>query len=136
MYLLPPEGAEHVVRDFPSSPSSVRAARDLVDEIRLPEIDRESARVVISELADNATRHAATPYTVRLCAEPAVITIEVGDLSALLPVLQPLDAAALCGRGLRIVDGFADEWGMTRSDGGGKMVWARLPRLDAMADHS
>src|SRR3954471_19526128 len=82
------------------------------------------------ELADNAARHAATPYMVTLSAAPAVVTVEVQDQSPRLPVMRPLrmvlEHGWEHGRGLHIVDWLADDWGTTLLGDAGKAVWARV----------
>jgi anti-sigma regulatory factor (Ser/Thr protein kinase) len=121
---------KYVLRAFPPDAVFVRAARDLVDELTLSGDTREITRSLIGELADNAARHAATPYMVTLSAAPAVVTVEVQDQSPRLPVMRPLrmvlEHGWEHGRGLHIVDWLADDWGTTLLGDAGKAVWARV----------
>jgi serine/threonine-protein kinase RsbW len=84
------------------------------------------AGIIIAELANNASRHARTPFTVTVSTTPDAVTIEVQDGSGALPEVQPLHVEADAGRGLHIVNGLADEWGTTSDGTSGKTVWARL----------
>jgi two-component sensor histidine kinase len=113
---------------------SVRIARDLSRQLPGSVETRGAARSIIAELATNACRHARTKYTVTLTAEPAAITVEVSDQSALLPELLPLAIDSDHGRGLHIVIELADEWGTTRHGFTGKTVWARIDRQLSMPD--
>jgi anti-sigma regulatory factor (Ser/Thr protein kinase) len=88
----------------------------------------EGARVVVSELATNAVRHAGTPYTVTLECLDGVVLLRVEDGSPLLPSQPaPSDGLRLRGRGLMLVESLSDHWGVALGTGGGKTVWARLP---------
>ena len=97
----------------------VRSEHDL-----LPEGVQERLEVVVSELAANAVHHAGTPFEVRLTIG-STVRIEVCDGSAVPPVMRDVDVHQISGRGLVIVDRFADRWGY-ETGGGGKAVWAEL----------
>jgi two-component sensor histidine kinase len=78
--------------------------------------------LVVSELATNAVRHAATPYEVAVRLLPTV-RVEVSDRSPTQPVrrLHSLDEPR--GWGLQILDQCAERWGVDARPTG-KVVWA------------
>ena len=101
----------------------------------------------VSELITNAVLHARTPVGVTVSLTGSFIEVAVRDGNPRPPVLRPvrldLDAAVdeadvrdprlhvgdagsiAAGRGLRIVDAVADEWGVSELSAG-KDVWFRL----------
>jgi hypothetical protein len=102
-------------------PSSVRSARELVREtLRLHGLEAGVAQVLVSELAANAVRHARTEFTVGISVGD-VVRIEVGDGELTLEGLQ----IAPDKFGLRLVDAFADRWGVDLVPTG-KRVWCEL----------
>src|SRR5580698_6037870 len=87
----------------------------------------ENASLVLDELAANAVRHAGG-HTFRVwlltdCRTGLVIMVE--DSSRLMPVRPDPDPLAESGRGLRIVEAFADQWD-AYATATGKAVWALL----------
>jgi two-component sensor histidine kinase len=88
---------------------------------------RAALELVVSELVSNAVRHAETPLTLRLRIGPT-IRVEVADGSAAPPVLRQPTTFELGGRGLVVVDAYADRWGHEPIHGDGKLVWAELDR--------
>lgn len=92
---------------------------DLVDDVRL----------VVSELATNASRHAQTPYTVTLGEVGPVLLLTVHDGSSTAPTARgaPPRPRALGGRGLHILDLICDTWGVTVMPDETKSVWATFP---------
>lgn len=121
----------------PSAPRSARALlRSALREWQLSELT-ERAEVPVSELVTNAVLHARSPIEFRLRAAGQRLRIEVCDASNAAPVPseQPLEASV--GRGLPLVEAFADRWGTTILDHG-KCVWFELdadtpPFEEAMA---
>jgi anti-sigma regulatory factor (Ser/Thr protein kinase) len=67
--------------------------------------------LVLSELATNAIRHAATPFEV-VVETDGYVRIEVEDGSTRNPVKRPESITALDGRGLHIVEQVCDRWGV------------------------
>jgi hypothetical protein len=96
----------------------------------------EPARLVVSELVNNAVMHAGTALTVTVAANGRFLRIAVQDGSPVQPrlVLDSLLAPALAkfGWGLRLVQECAAHWGSTRIDNG-KIVWAHLAVGDVPA---
>jgi len=88
-----------------------------------------AARLVVSELVNNAVVHARTPLVVTVASNGRFLRIAVQDGSPAGPrlVLDSLLAPALAkhGWGLRLVQEHSARWGSTRIDDG-KIVWAHL----------
>ncbi|MCZ7415029.1 MULTISPECIES: ATP-binding protein [unclassified Streptomyces] len=93
-------------------------------------IDR--AELLTSELTSNAVRYSEGPATVRLRWENPVLRVSVTDTCPDLPVRQrTIGPDAVRGRGLLILDLFADAWGgcgigEALFGVGGKSVWFEL----------
>jgi serine/threonine-protein kinase RsbW len=113
--------------DFPSTPSSVPAARHLVQhdlaarQLRGRVID--DSLLVVSELMTNAVRHArplraqGRPDAIRLrwTAELDRVLIDVTDGGGPdRPHVETADIGDVGGRGLAIVQALAIDWGVTR----------------------
>lgn len=114
--------------DFPADLASAAAARRFASQVlRSWGCDKlvDTAQPLISELVVNAVLHADSDVTIRLQLDHGALRVEVGDDSAALPEVQPLDPAAVTGRGLLIVDSVASTWGVQRTDPG-KVVWFEL----------
>ncbi|HEX5615618.1 MAG TPA: ATP-binding protein [Acidimicrobiia bacterium] len=112
-------------RSFTSAPTSAAAARRfVVGELGdVPTDIRESITLMVSELASNAIRHARTPFTVSVERTGDVVKVEVTDSGSGDPVRRSPDPSEPAGRGLRIVDALADEWGVHHARGADKTVW-------------
>jgi PAS domain S-box-containing protein len=81
---------------------------------------------MLSELATNAVRHAATEYvvSVRVVDDGRRVLVEVSDAAAGYPMPQEQVGDAPHGRGLHIVRTLADAWGVDEQrDRPGKTVW-------------
>jgi anti-sigma regulatory factor (Ser/Thr protein kinase) len=91
------------------------------------------AELLTSELVTNAVLHARGDVTVTVAVAEGVAEIGVGDRSSDLPEQRPSTWRAEGGRGLRLVDLVAHEWGVAPV-GGGKQVWFRLD-IDASWPH-
>ena len=123
--------AEHpdAVLDLPQDLASVRMARRFVRKILtewglVPLLD--DAQLVVSELAANAITHAASDYRVRLSSSSHSLRIEVRDGGSGTPEPQPQSMTSEHGRGLLMVASIAASWGIERSEGRRKLVWAEL----------
>jgi anti-sigma regulatory factor (Ser/Thr protein kinase) len=112
---------------FPCEASSVTEARHAVVAFLENEgcADRgsETAGLLVSELATNAVRHAKTPFTVGIRHGSGKLEVEVGDGNPAFP--QPRDPDDDGGRGLRIIEVLAEEWG-SRAQAPGKVVYFRI----------
>jgi anti-sigma regulatory factor (Ser/Thr protein kinase) len=90
----------------------------------------DEARLVVSELATNAVIHAGTPFSVTVAVQGSGIRISVRDWSESPPIVRNGGPMAPSGKGLRLVDAIADDWGVER-DPDGKTVWADIPLREA-----
>ena len=112
-----PSARRAVVADLSADPS-VTAAVDAV-------------AVVVSELLGNAVRHAEPlgegDVLLRWWVEGDAVRIEVvdGGGGALAP--RDATASATTGRGLRIVEALASDWGCQTDEAGRRTVWASVP---------
>ncbi len=113
---------------WPNDPASVALARGfVVDHLETQLLWQLvfDVRLVVSELATNAVRHARTPFTVVLERSPDGVTLRVHDGSSRSPNPAPRDSHASSGRGLTLVDAYASAWGVEGdASGDGKQIWA------------
>ena len=112
---------------MPGEAASVLRARrfvcvHLVEHRLLYMID--DVRLVVSELAANAVRHAHSPFTVSLGQADRAVILSVQDDSSGAPALLAPELSETAGRGVSIVDMVSEDWGVTQVPGGGKSVWA------------
>jgi serine phosphatase RsbU (regulator of sigma subunit)/anti-sigma regulatory factor (Ser/Thr protein kinase) len=85
----------------------------------------ETAALLTSELVTNAVIHGASPYRIAVEADHGRVRVAVTDGSPVPPVLVEEDIYRVSGRGVRLVDGLADRWGVDAA-GVGKTVWFEL----------
>jgi anti-sigma regulatory factor (Ser/Thr protein kinase) len=113
-------------RTFPNSTASIVRARRFAHET-LPDVDREvveAIAVMVSELATNAVRHAASEFTLSIDRGSDAVRVAVTDTGDRLPNLRSPAPTDRSGRGLQIVDALSDDWGVTELPGhDGKTVW-------------
>jgi anti-sigma regulatory factor (Ser/Thr protein kinase) len=91
------------------------------------------AELLTSELVTNAVLHARGDVTVTVAVAEGVAEIGVSDRSSDLPEQRSRSWRAEGGRGLRLVDLVAREWGVAPV-AGGKQIWCRLD-IDASWPH-
>jgi anti-sigma regulatory factor (Ser/Thr protein kinase) len=87
----------------------------------------EIAQLLTSELVGNAMEHGKGTITLTILRQRGFLRVEVGDDGPDRPrLIQSVDV--LSGkRGLMLVEGFADGWGVrSAEDGPGKVVWFAL----------
>jgi anti-sigma regulatory factor (Ser/Thr protein kinase) len=94
----------------------------------LPEVLVDDASVMVSELAANALEHARRTAVVSLSWTDDEVRVSVFDASNDPPIPRPSDPSRAGGRGLMIVDAFADRHGVDPSPDGGKSVWFAIDR--------
>ncbi|WP_407566276.1 ATP-binding protein [Streptomyces sp. 184] len=118
-------------RQFARRAQAVARARDFVVDLLAPGTDAglaDDIRVCVSELATNALRH--TPpgrdFLVRVLPRDGALRIEVHDAGSGTPHLCTPAKTDDRGRGLRLVDALADDWGVSGRSGPGKAVWAEF----------
>jgi anti-sigma regulatory factor (Ser/Thr protein kinase) len=122
------EGQRH---ELPAVPAAVAAARAIVDEAAtsLSVTLRDDAALLVSELMSNVVRHGGATAVLTVGLGEGYLTVELHDDGAGRPAMPsgPLDPSVASGRGLRILDRIAAEWGVEDDqDGTGKTVWFRL----------
>jgi hypothetical protein len=107
--------------------ASVPAARGFIQDLL---IDHdllylvEDVRLVTSELATNATRHARTSFTVLLEGLEDSIRLTVTHDCAARPVLTTTPMMATAGHGLNILGNYSQDWGVREGKRYAKSVWA------------
>lgn len=122
-----------IVRHDATSAALVRhqLARDLAT-YDLPAETIDDAVLVASELVGNAIRHTAASESgtleVSWNVDVSGVQVSVGDASGKPPVARFGRTDEPDGRGLRIVNAIADDWGVERA-GNGKRVWAHVPAV-------
>jgi anti-sigma regulatory factor (Ser/Thr protein kinase) len=131
-------------RDFPNAARSVGAARHYVlgalagtHAADLPDVIDVIA-VLVSELASNCVVHAGTPFTVAVEGSDTAVRVDVTDQGGGVPAVRHPAPRQESGRGLQLVQAFADRWGITNARRGhGKTVWFTIalpgPRHDTDA---
>lgn len=114
-------------RRFPNDPQAVRAARKFaIHELSgyAPELV-DVVELLVSELAGNCVRHTDSSFEVTISGDRRRIRVAVSDRGAGKPIVQHVDASAVAGRGLALVEMLSASWGVrrSRSRSGGKAVW-------------
>lgn len=116
-------------RSFPSSPQSIKPARQFVARYFLDASTADAATLMVSELATNCVRHARSWFTITVTPETSTtLRIEVRDHG------DGVGSPRLCrptptepsGRGLQIVAALAHDWGTSTNETGGHTVWFTL----------
>lgn len=126
------EPHEPYERQFTRHPSSVGRARRFVLDTLADLVQAERAddiRVCVSELATNAIEHgtpAGREFLVRVTVTRGTLRVEVHDAGGGRPEVREATAHDDDGRGLFLVAGFADDWGVSTRNGPGKVVWAEF----------
>jgi anti-sigma regulatory factor (Ser/Thr protein kinase) len=125
-----PAGIHRVVHLEPTVAAPAQARR-VVRSALAASLSGETtdlAELLTSELVTNAIRHGSGQVMLSLNCGDGVLAISVSDDAASMPFVQPDDELlAIGGRGVRMVQRLAQEWGVTpRERGPGKVVWFRL----------
>lgn len=97
----------------------------LLDEWGLTHLD-DMALLLASELVTNAVLHARATSILSARVDDGTLEVRVADPAAPFPELrhpQPEDEA---GRGLMLVNTYADSWGIEPLANEGKAVWFKL----------
>ena len=127
MTAAPVKQSTVILSSDPRSAGAARrfAARTLSDWN--VEVVQSAVELLISELVTNALFHAAGPITVTLRVDDTRVRGEVLDRSPEVPVRREREELTTRGRGLTVVDAYADAWGVVPAeDGDGKSVWFEL----------
>jgi anti-sigma regulatory factor (Ser/Thr protein kinase) len=124
--IRPPEPARITL---PRNPSSVAAARRFIEARAaawsFPKPAGELLVLIGSELVTNAVLHARTELTLTVELRDERVRISVTDRSQAPATLRHYRVDALTGRGLGVVAGRSDSWGISAA-ADGKVVWAEL----------
>lgn len=118
---------------WPAQPSSVPAARRLVREhLRsqgLADLS-DDAELLVAELVGNVVLHVGGTVEVGVQAGDGVVLVEVSDASPVGPQIRMFSATSSTGRGLRLVQALASEYGVRTSEAG-KAIWVKLTTTTA-----
>jgi anti-sigma regulatory factor (Ser/Thr protein kinase) len=114
---------------FPRERQAPTAARHFVTDVlkgwgHSPSL-LEDAKLVVSELATNAVIHASSPFSVEIRPNGSLVRLSVRDASRAQPRVRHDNGLAISGRGLRLIDALAADWGVEIA-AEGKTVWAEL----------
>lgn len=107
---LAPAKARRAVHDFAAAVSPAAAT---------------TAELLASELVTNAVTHGRGEVTVVMEYDAHGLAVTVTDDEPAPPVISDAPLSATGGRGMRLVDVLASDWGVT-PDRHGKGVWFRL----------
>ena len=113
------------VLELPAALSAPGAARAHVRRLLVEwELDALTDVVVllVSELVTNAVLHAGSASALLVEAADGGVRITLSDASPVLPALRRSSGTATTGRGVRLLEDLAQEWGAEPS-GSGKRVW-------------
>lgn len=108
-----------------SKPDSAKAVRRFVRGVLHDSPRLDDVVLAASELATNVIRHADTEYTVGLDQDDNGVRLEVSDGSSIIPAVEDLTHSK---RGLRIIEGISDRWGIDSTDSG-KKVWVEFSKI-------
>ena len=128
---------ERVELPLPAAAASVAEARRFL-RATLGGWDAEAlewpAMQALSELVTNAVLHAGTAVTVVLeLVDAGRLRLEVRDGSARIPHQRRYGTQATTGRGIALVAGLSDHWGVD-TVGDGKAVWCVVSAPDEAAE--
>ncbi|MDQ3763097.1 MAG: ATP-binding protein [Actinomycetota bacterium] len=124
----PPHVRRH--HDLPMHNAAPAAARLFVRETcavwAVPQIVREHAELLSSELVSNAVEHAHSSSRLTITYTDTVLRVSVRDYRPTsIPRPRPIDITAPRGRGLHLVAALAHTWGADQHPDG-KTIWANL----------
>lgn len=122
---------------FPRAAASAAAARRFVGGALLNapvDVDTDTAVLLANELVTNAIRHTGTDqFLVSVVCSAEGVHVAVADDEPAGPVVtfpKPDDPG---GRGMAMVAGLAEKWGVYRGSGTTqKWIWFRLPAHPAV----
>lgn len=98
--------------------------RDVLRQWHLGALETE-ASLLVTELCSNSVLHTRSGYVVALSLDGDKLRIGVRDASKYPPVAKRRTRQAMTGRGLVLIEAYADEWGVDRHEDG-KTVWVEL----------
>ncbi|WP_433466609.1 ATP-binding protein [Spirillospora sp. CA-128828] len=110
-----------------AEPASIKAARDYVGKVAAESwpVDNYTVRLVASELATNAVRHAKTALIrVNAYSVGSVYVVDVWDGDETVPTVRDPGPSSEGGWGLVAIAEVVTCWGVHRDGTGGKTVFA------------
>jgi anti-sigma regulatory factor (Ser/Thr protein kinase) len=115
-------------RAFGASEEAVAEARRFASEavFDLPSEIQDAVLLMVSEISTNALVHASTGFEVIIERSVAGVMISITDRGDGTLAVRSPDSHEPHGRGLRIVQALADDWGVIPSPESGKTVWFRM----------
>jgi anti-sigma regulatory factor (Ser/Thr protein kinase) len=133
--LIQASGKDHLLRsgalalDLPMTAAAPGLARQAVDRFQLDTSERESARLLASELVTNALLHSAAARTTSIRIDARIsghtLRISVTDRGTAANAVAPRhDPGPGGGFGLFLVERLAARWGVERN--GSTTVWCEL----------
>jgi len=113
-------------------PRTRRFVREAITD-HVPDGRADDILVCTSELATNALQHTPPGRMFRVCVTltRGTLRLEVHDAGDGMPQVREAVEDDDRGRGLLLVATLADNWGTSRRDGPGKIVWAAFRLADA-----
>ena len=111
---------------------SIRRARSWVrNRIQAAGASAETVRtaeLLTSELVTNAVKYGPADGRITVTTQEGhgVLGVTVSDDSHCPPVIRDPHPTDVGGRGIRMVDTLANDWGVHMHQGDGKSVWFRL----------
>jgi anti-sigma regulatory factor (Ser/Thr protein kinase) len=117
---------------LPSGPDAPgRARQRLTADLAgrgVPAEVTETVLLLASELVTNAVLHGHGEPVLEIRTTDDLVWVGVRDPNRQPPQVRHVDADALGGRGLHLVDALAEDWGAAAVPGDGKTVWFLLRR--------
>jgi anti-sigma regulatory factor (Ser/Thr protein kinase) len=137
--LTRPPGTGACSVELDATLEAARAARsyvtDVLREWALPADLIDTARLLTSELANNAITHGqgqGSTFILEVRSFGCCLSVDVADHSPSVPVLRSPEGDTENGRGLLLIAQVADSWGYYFS-GARKHVWFHLARHPPIA---
>ena len=120
--------------ELKGDPSQVARARKMVgDALAQWGVGGEDCEVtvlLVSELVTNALLHSRPPFELHAERRGDALRVEMSDADPEgWPAIRPTRPDVPGGRGLRLVESLAHDWG-TERDGRGKRVWFEVVLRD------
>lgn len=115
---------------IPHDPRAVgigrRALRDILTTHNLPDL-LEPAELLASELLTNALRHTDGSAALKIRNSGPTFRLGAWDTDPTPPTVTTPALTPTSGRGLHLVDAYADDWGwFTVNGNSGKYIWCEL----------
>jgi anti-sigma regulatory factor (Ser/Thr protein kinase) len=109
---------------FPYDPTSVSAARHYVESRLggLPVEVRDRVKLMVSEVATNAVKHAGSGFDLTLKVTGTEVKVEIRDHGPGRPTRRDPPPTQPNGRGLMIVEAVSASWGI-KQHRDGSTVW-------------